>query len=109
MCCGGGCYRGVAYYVEGANVVKKWEGRDCDNWGYQGRQDWVFKLLRQTLYEAKPHEPDREAKSLESETGARYTQARTAKGQLCSFAVFAYICRKRGPNWGALRWCHTGC
>jgi len=34
----------VAYYVECTNMVKKWYGSDCDNWGYQGRRGWVFKL-----------------------------------------------------------------
>ena len=34
MCCGGG----VACYVECTNVVKKWQGSDCDNLSYQGRR-----------------------------------------------------------------------
>jgi len=34
MCCGGG----VVCYVECTNVVKKWQGSDCDNLSYQGRR-----------------------------------------------------------------------
>jgi len=44
MCCGGI----VAYYIECANVVKKWYRSDCDNQGYQGRRGWVFKLRTPT-------------------------------------------------------------
>ena len=40
MCCGDG----VACYVECTDVVKTWQGSDCDNRGYQGRRGWDLTL-----------------------------------------------------------------